>query len=202
MTATLRKSPQSPMNHDKICDGRINYAKMKNEGGNCSQSVCDEQSAPSSASIDQSEALSRADGNNAHPNLSDEETCTSDPLVRKESAIMTDYDDIGVVDTIELDQELDQAFKNTSKKSVEIDIDKYQAYLDDPNLSDEERKELAILIWQIMMAFVDLGFGVHPVQQACGKTSETPDKTGNRDSSMLSSTPTTLSDKFNSIAAE
>lgn len=53
--------------------------------------------------------------------------------------------------------------------SVEVDVAKYQAYLDDPSLSDAQKEEIVKAAWTIMTTFVELGFGVHPAQQVCGQ---------------------------------
>lgn len=68
--------------------------------------------------------------------------------------------------------DLSKAFEDTCKKppnSVEIDFDRYQAILDDPDLSQDQQKQVIVALWSIITAFVQLGFGVHPVQQACGQ---------------------------------
>jgi hypothetical protein len=57
------------------------------------------------------------------------------------------------------------AFAVTPRPSVEIDTAKYQKYLDDPSLSEDQKEEIIKALWLIITAFVDLGFGVHPAQQ-------------------------------------
>ena len=52
---------------------------------------------------------------------------------------------------------------------LEIDLDHYQSYLDDPALTPDQKEDIVVALWTIISAFVELGFGVHPVQQACGK---------------------------------
>ncbi|MCV0370513.1 hypothetical protein [Filomicrobium sp.] len=63
-------------------------------------------------------------------------------------------------------------FDASARPIVTVDVEKYQAYLDDPNLSEEQKEEFLQAIWSIMVAFVDLGFGVHPLQEVCGQDSE------------------------------
>lgn len=48
-----------------------------------------------------------------------------------------------------------------------IDWRKYEKLLKESDLSDEEKQEFLRTLWNVIVAFVDLGFGVHPVQQAC-----------------------------------
>lgn len=46
-----------------------------------------------------------------------------------------------------------------------LDTDKYREYVDDLDLSEEQKVELLRTLWWIMAAFVDLGFGVDSVQR-------------------------------------
>ncbi len=52
------------------------------------------------------------------------------------------------------------------RPSVGIDVDYYQAAIDDPEVSDERKRELIEIIGAIVINFIDIGFGVHPVQLA------------------------------------
>lgn len=36
-------------------------------------------------------------------------------------------------------------------------------------MSEAEKEEFLQALWQIIVSFVDLGFGVHPLQEVCGK---------------------------------
>lgn len=46
----------------------------------------------------------------------------------------------------------------------------YVGQLEDCDLTEAQQTELLQLLWQIVVQFVDLGFGIHPVQQAVDKT--------------------------------
>ena len=188
MTAKKDPSPQTR----KICDQRINYAKMKNEMNDLAQPLCAPSDIHSTASVDQQEALSRADGNHPHPINSDEETRTPETLVGKESAIMTaeDWKALGFV------------FETGSNKALQIDMARYQSVLDKSGLSDDQKKEIILELWKIVIAFVDLGFKVSPLDLACGKLSIDHDQTGNQDSAMVRSQAETLTQKFNHLAAD
>jgi hypothetical protein len=69
----------------------------------------------------------------------------------------------------DLSEALDKAVSLGHGSRLEIDLDHYQSYLDDPSLSPDQRDEIIGALWMIISAFVELGFGVHPAQQACGK---------------------------------
>ena len=53
--------------------------------------------------------------------------------------------------------------------SLSIDWDLYGSMLEDSDLSDEQKRELIESLWSIVVTFVDLGFGLHPIQQVCGE---------------------------------
>lgn len=98
----------------------------------------------------------------------------------------------------DLKEALDSAIKNADpKRIVEIDVEKYQAYLDDPSLTDAQKEECVRAVWSIMMAFVELGYGVHPVQQACGQLETELDPKGNADSNRDTGENIGLKTKFN-----
>ena len=71
-----------------------------------------------------------------------------------------------------MDREQSQDRKPIS--AVEIDYEKYERYLEDSDLSEEEKRQLIEALWSILVGFVDLGFGIHPVQEACGQAEKTP----------------------------
>lgn len=55
--------------------------------------------------------------------------------------------------------------------ALTLDVDYFQGFLDDPDISEDEKRELIEVIWSIVVSVIDLGFGVHPVQQAIQDTS-------------------------------
>lgn len=50
-------------------------------------------------------------------------------------------------------------------KSLTLDVDYYQSLLDDDGIPEDKKRELIETLWQIVVSFVDLGFGIHPLQQ-------------------------------------
>lgn len=54
-------------------------------------------------------------------------------------------------------------------KALTLDIDKYQSYLDDADLSEEERTQILNSLWTIICCFVELGYSVEPLE-SCGQT--------------------------------
>lgn len=56
--------------------------------------------------------------------------------------------------------------EKTNYKTLTLDVEYYQSFIDDVDISDEQKQELIETLWNIVVQFVDLGFGIHPLQQA------------------------------------
>lgn len=95
---------------------------------------------------------------------------------------------------------LGMALEVAPKKTLQVDIEKYQAWLDDPDLSEENKDQIIRALWQIIMCFVDLGFGVAPLQEACGQVSEGEGFCGTAKQDVVKSKSHTLSENFNLTA--
>lgn len=52
-----------------------------------------------------------------------------------------------------------------SRPTIAVDYDRYLHYLDDCGLDETKKREFIDALWSIIISFVDLGFGVHPLQQ-------------------------------------
>ena len=59
----------------------------------------------------------------------------------------------------------DQSVHLTSYKTLTIDYALYEHLLETSDLSDQQKREFLDTLWNIIVNFVDLGFGVHPLQQ-------------------------------------
>ncbi|MDV7142026.1 hypothetical protein R3X27_04950 [Tropicimonas sp. TH_r6] len=46
----------------------------------------------------------------------------------------------------------------SDRRPVSVNIGKYQEMIDDPDLSNEQKKELVHALWTIIVSLVDLGF--------------------------------------------
>lgn len=57
-----------------------------------------------------------------------------------------------------------EAAPQTSLPPLRFDPEEYRKYVEDENLTVEQAEELLGAIWLIMTSFVDMGFGIHPVQ--------------------------------------
>ena len=55
---------------------------------------------------------------------------------------------------------------------MKINVEHYQRYLDDTNISDDEKEELLETLWSIICELVELGYGVHPLQENCGESNK------------------------------
>ncbi|MFC7702876.1 hypothetical protein ACFQXB_01555 [Plastorhodobacter daqingensis] len=66
-------------------------------------------------------------------------------------------------------------FDNTatpSRPTVSVNVERYQAFLDGSDMTEAQKEEFLQALWSIIVSFVELGFGVHPLQEVCGKPPE------------------------------
>lgn len=68
---------------------------------------------------------------------------------------------------------LTKSFGSSARSILAVDVKRYQSFLDQSGLSDEQKEEFLQALWSIIVTFVDLGFGVHPLQEVCGKDGKT-----------------------------
>jgi hypothetical protein len=68
---------------------------------------------------------------------------------------------------------------------IALDVSLYDAYLRDSGLSEEQTREFLEALWIIIVGFVDLGFGIHPVQQVLNDACVQMDESGGSDPAGL-----------------
>ncbi|MBL1419272.1 MAG: hypothetical protein COC24_002060 [Alphaproteobacteria bacterium] len=51
--------------------------------------------------------------------------------------------------------------------TLEIDYKLFEDELKDSSLTDNQKREYLQIVWSFVVGCVDLGFDIHPVQQAC-----------------------------------
>lgn len=71
--------------------------------------------------------------------------------------------------------------------TLRIDWDLYGAYLENSDLTEAEQREFIQTLWTIVVSFVDLGLGIHPLQQACGEDQDLADFIAAETRSMVNS---------------
>jgi hypothetical protein len=123
-------------------------------------------------------------------------------MAAKEGALMIDDDDKAFQGAPALGKALGMALDDSRKKTLRVDTAKYAAVLDDPELTYEQKEQIIEALWCIIICFVDLGYGVAPLQEACGKLPEITDECGKDDPAMVRSKPDTLSERFKENADE
>lgn len=84
---------------------------------------------------------------------------------------------------------------------LKLDVSRYMRLIDDPAIPECQRRQMIEALWPIIVAFVDLGFGVHPVQQACGQVSKALASGPGTDSDGARVATSTLPRTFNKAAA-
>lgn len=60
------------------------------------------------------------------------------------------------------------------RKRLEVDLERYQTYLDESDLSHEQKTDFVNALWTVIVAFVDFGYGIHPVQSDEAKVISLP----------------------------
>lgn len=55
------------------------------------------------------------------------------------------------------------------QKTLSVDVERYDHMLENSGMTAEERRQTLEALWSIVVTFVELGYGIHPVQEACGK---------------------------------
>lgn len=59
------------------------------------------------------------------------------------------------------------------RTSLGIDAAYYQSFLDDLEISKNQKRELIETLWQIVTGFIELGFSVHPLNDVQNKIENT-----------------------------
>ncbi len=75
----------------------------------------------------------------------------------------------------------DETGSGKTPPRVEVDYERYAHFLDDADLTEDQKRDCIAALWNIMMQFAAWGYGLHPVQTgfpSCGKAKECADETG------------------------
>jgi hypothetical protein len=64
-------------------------------------------------------------------------------------------------------------FEAAARRIIKVDVERYQAYLNGTSMTDQQKRDFLQAMWLVMISFVELGFEVHPIQDACGKNAVT-----------------------------
>jgi hypothetical protein len=82
--------------------------------------------------------------------------------------------------------------------ALQFDAHEFAHFLDESDLTHDQKLEYIRTIWSIVLQFIDMGFGIHPLQQACGQFSDADILCGDPDSDALKSLHPTLCTDFES----
>ena len=93
----------------------------------------------------------------------------------------------------------------SNTKTLEIDVKLYEKYLQDKNLTEDQRNEFLNTLWSLVCEFVYLGYGVTSTEQAlqagCGKDHNLSTMLANTTVDRVESTDqNNISDEFNRVA--
>lgn len=74
--------------------------------------------------------------------------------------------------------DLKHTFDASAKRMLKVDVERYQSYLDDTDMTPAQKEEFLQAMWLTMVSFVELGFEVHPIQEVCGKDGQSDTQSG------------------------
>jgi hypothetical protein len=88
--------------------------------------------------------------------------------------------------------------------ALQFDAQEFAHFLDESDLTHEQKLEYIRTVWSIVLQFIDLGFGIHPLQialgqQACGQFDAADVLCGVGDSDALESPHPELCTDFESV---
>lgn len=64
---------------------------------------------------------------------------------------------------------LSENFATSAQRVLTIDVARYEEYMRDAGMNAEQKEAFLRAMFAIVMTFVELGFGVHPLQQVSGE---------------------------------
>jgi len=74
------------------------------------------------------------------------------------------------------EKSLSEYFAFSTQRILTVDVEKYEQYLHGSNLNGDQKEEFLQAIWVFVSTFVELGFGVHPLQEVCVKDDKKPEQ--------------------------
>lgn len=178
----------------KNCAGRINYAKLKVGEGNDSSELASEALEASDQHLtfranDQEQQGHGLTGAFAPPRAN----------MRRRACDIMSKDNFD--NAPDLGKALGFAIEDGKKLNVYLDVEKYMALVDGLNLSKHQKVQIIRELWNIGLAFYDLGFSLKSFGQPCGKLSPKEDGSATNRRDMVSSRLNTLTKTFNLYAA-
>ena len=71
------------------------------------------------------------------------------------------------------------------KLAIHFDAREFAHFLAEVDATEAQKLEYIETLWTIVLQFIDMGFGIHPIQQACGQFDEATALCGGADSDMV-----------------
>ena len=67
---------------------------------------------------------------------------------------------------------------NGKALTLDVDLMQFAHHLDESDLDEEQKQAFLGILWNLVVAFVDLGYGVNSTQLACGHLTKSFEKEG------------------------
>ncbi len=179
----------------QICGARINYAKLKVDGG----------SQTSENAAEPNEALrghrkSKANDTENQGNGLTGALAPQSAASRRWAGIVMGGN--GFENAPDLGDALSIAIDETGKSKCRIDYSRYEDFFDDLDVSDTQKHQMIEMLFIIGHAFYDAGFAYEFVGSPCGKLEDNDDDSAAAHQDVVGSSSITLRETFNLCAAE
>lgn len=93
--------------------------------------------------------------------------------------------------------------QSTGAPALSLDWELFGTYLDASDLADAQKREFIETLWSLVVSFVDLGLGLHPLQLIAGNSCEQQPEIARLlapKSPAVVNSPITSNQKFNAAA--
>ncbi|MEM9128266.1 MAG: hypothetical protein AAGA97_00895 [Pseudomonadota bacterium] len=61
---------------------------------------------------------------------------------------------------------------DSTPPTVKVDVERYAHMLSNTDMSEDQKRQFLEALWTIIVSFIDLGFGVHPLADTCGQVDD------------------------------
>ena len=188
------------MKNGQICAYSMQRDKMKSESGvsgnapkNSSTSLCANTANENFRDDSNTRAISL---HGAGENM-----CAPQATTRKEGADMTD-DKKAPFEHSTSALDAYGASLNFEDRIASFDLELIERIRVELDVPEDEWMEYLKMLYILMVSFVDAGWGLSPLQQACGKDDEIVDQGSKAELGVVSCQATTLCENFSNKAAE
>jgi len=68
--------------------------------------------------------------------------------------------------------DLSNTFTKKAAPTLTVDWTVYASFLEDTDMTDDQKRELIETVWTLVVSFIDMGFDVRSPEDACGQDAQ------------------------------